>query len=54
MIIGDNRWDFRNGRWEQNAFPGLDVRELLMWHDAKNPRVLRRHEDGVQEPPPSA
>jgi hypothetical protein len=49
VIIGDTRWDFRNGSWEQSAFPGLDVRELLMWHEAKNPRVLRRHEDGVQE-----
>jgi hypothetical protein len=49
VIIGNTRWDFRNGRWEESAFPGLDVRELLMWHDAKNPRVLRRHEDGVQE-----
>jgi hypothetical protein len=49
VIIGDTRWDFRNGNWEQSAFPGLDVRDLLMWHEAKNPRVLRRHEDGVQE-----
>jgi hypothetical protein len=49
VIIGDTRWDFRNGSWEQSAFPGLDVRDLLMWHEAKNPRVLRRHENGVQE-----
>jgi hypothetical protein len=49
VIIGETRWDNRGGRWEQSAFPGLDVRELLMWHDATNPRVLRRRDDGVQE-----
>jgi hypothetical protein len=49
VIIGDTRWDRRGGRWEQSAFPGLDVKQLLMWHEAKNPRVLRRREDGVQE-----
>ena len=49
VIIGDTRWDNRGGSWEQSAFPGLDVRELLMWHEAKNPRVLRRAGNGVQE-----
>ena len=49
VIIGDTRWDNRGGRWEQSAFPGLDVRELLMWHDAKNPRVVRQLDDGVRE-----
>jgi hypothetical protein len=49
VIIGDTRWDRRGGRWEQSAFPGLDVRQLLMWYEAKNPRVLRRRDDGVRE-----
>jgi hypothetical protein len=47
VIIGDTRWDRRGGRWEQSAFPGLDVRELLMWHDAKNPRILSRSGRGT-------
>jgi hypothetical protein len=49
VIIGDTRWDRRGGRWERSAFPGLDVKQLLMWHEARNPRVLRRREDGGQE-----
>jgi hypothetical protein len=49
VIIGKTRWDLRDGRWEQNAFPGLDVREVLMWHEAKNPRVVRRLAGGGQE-----
>ena len=49
VIIGNTRWDRRGGRWEQSSFPGLDVRDLLMWHDAKNPRVVRQLDDGGQE-----
>ena len=49
VIIGDTRWDNRGGRWEQSAYPGLDVRDVLMWHEAKNPRVRRRAGNGVQE-----
>ena len=49
VIIGKTRWDRRGGRWEQSSFPGLDVREVLMWHEAMNPRVLRQLDGGGQE-----
>lgn len=39
IIIGRNRWDFRNGRWERSAFPGLRV-PTYMWEGARNARVL--------------
>ena len=39
IIIGRNRWDFRNGRWERSAFPGLRV-PTYMWDGAYNPRLL--------------
>jgi hypothetical protein len=50
VIIGRTRWDRRaRGRWERSPFPGLDVRDLLMWHEARNPRVLRRSANGARE-----
>jgi hypothetical protein len=50
VIIGKNRWDRRAGApWERNSFPGLDVRDLLMWHQAKNPRIVRLSGDGEAE-----
>lgn len=39
IIIGRNRWDLRNGRWERSAFPGLRV-PTYMWDGAHNPRLL--------------
>jgi hypothetical protein len=39
IIIGRNRWDFRNGRWERSAFPGLHV-PTYMWDGARNARLL--------------
>ncbi len=39
IIVGRNRWDFRNGRWERTAFPGLRV-PTYMWDGARNPRLL--------------
>jgi hypothetical protein len=48
VIIGRNRWDLRNGRWEKNSYPGLDVRNILMWHEAKNARVLDLSRDGTR------
>ena len=36
IIIGRKRWDFRNGRWERSAFPGLRV-PTYMWDGAHNP-----------------
>jgi len=39
IIIGRNRWDFRNGGWERSAFPGLRV-PTFMWDGARNARVL--------------
>jgi hypothetical protein len=50
VIIGKSRWDRRGETpWERNPFPGLDVKELLMWHQAKNPRVLRLFPNGEAE-----
>ena len=39
IIIGRNRWDFRNGRWERSTFPGLRV-PTYMWDGARNARLL--------------
>lgn len=39
IIIGRTRWDFRNGRWERSAFPGLRV-PTYMWEGARNAHVL--------------
>lgn len=39
IIIGQNRWDFRNGRWERSSFPGLRV-PTYMWDGARNARLL--------------
>jgi len=50
VIVGRNRWDRRAGaQWEQNPFPGLDVKDLLMWHQAKNPRIIRLFGNGEAE-----
>ena len=50
VIIGKTRWDRPAGAvWERSAFPGLSVPDLLMWHQAKEPRVLRRRENGNVE-----
>src|SRR5262245_502951 len=49
VIIGRKRWDYVDGRWQGGPFPGLAVREVLMWYDAKNPRVLRRLPNGDVE-----
>ena len=49
VIIGDARWDFIDRRWRRASFPGLDVREALMWYDARTPRVLHRDANGDTE-----
>lgn len=49
VIIGKTRWDFRDGRWERAPFPGLDVRDVLMWHQAESPRIVDQSENGTQE-----
>jgi len=41
VIIGKTRWDFRDGSWQRAPFPGLDVRDLVMWHEARNPILGR-------------
>src|SRR5207342_1729285 len=46
VIIGGTRWDFLGGRWERQRFPGLDVRDVLMWYDARTPRVVGRKANG--------
>jgi hypothetical protein len=46
VIIGRKRWDYLDGRWQATPFPGLDVREVLMWYQARNPRVVRRLPNG--------
>jgi hypothetical protein len=49
VIIGDTRWDFIDRRWRRASFPGLDVRDALMWYDARTPRVLHRDANGNTE-----
>lgn len=49
VIIGRTRWDLHDGDWEREPFPGLDVRDLLMWHEARNPRILGRGTNGDWE-----
>ena len=49
VIIGGTRWDFLDGRWERQSFPGLDVREVLMWYRARTPRVVKREPNGAAE-----
>ena len=49
VIIGRKRWDYEAGRWQEGPFPGLNVREVLMWYGAKNPRILRRMPNGDVE-----
>jgi hypothetical protein len=47
VIIGHRRWDYLGGRWQKTSFPGLNAREVLMWYDAKNPRVVRQLPNGA-------
>ena len=49
VIIGQTRWDYLDGRWERAPYPGLKVERLLMWHEARHPRVLGRRANGVVE-----
>jgi hypothetical protein len=50
VIIGKTRWDRPAGaQWERSPFPGLDVRDLLMWHQAKSPRIVRLSGNGEAE-----
>ena len=49
VIIGKTRWDFLDGRWQRQPFPGLDVREVLMWYRARAPRIVRRDSNGDVE-----
>jgi hypothetical protein len=46
VIIGRKRWDYQGGRWQEDPFPGLNVRDVLMWYEARNPRVVRRLPNG--------
>jgi hypothetical protein len=43
------RLNVQAGRWQESPFPGLQAREVLMWYDARNPRVLRRLPNGDVE-----
>jgi hypothetical protein len=50
VIIGKTRWDRPAGaKWERSPFPGLDVRDLLMWHQAKSPRIVSLSGNGEAE-----
>ena len=49
VIIGRKRWEYLDGRWQETSFPGLSAREVLMWYDAKNPRVVARLPSGDVE-----
>lgn len=46
VIIGRKRWDYQDGRWQEGPFPGLNVQDVLMWYEARNPRVVRRLPNG--------
>ena len=50
VIVGKTRWDRPAGaQWERSSFPGLDVPDLLMWHLARNPRIVRLLPNGDAE-----
>jgi hypothetical protein len=49
VIIGRNRWDYAEGRWEHVPFPGLDVAGVLMWSRAEHPRIVTRRPHGITE-----
>jgi hypothetical protein len=49
VIMGGTRWDFLDGRWQRQRFPGFNVREVLMWYQARTPRVVRRDANGDVE-----
>ncbi len=49
VIIGRTRWDYVDGRWERASFPGLEVAQMLMWYQAKHPRVVGRRANGITE-----
>jgi len=49
VIIGGTRWDYLDGRWQRQSFPGLNVRDVLMWYRARTPRVVRRDANGATE-----
>jgi hypothetical protein len=49
VIIGRTRWDYLDGRWRRGPFPGLAVKDVLMWYDARNPRIFRRLPNGDVE-----
>ena len=39
IIVGQNRWDFRDGRWARSTFPGIRL-PTYMWDGARNARLL--------------
>jgi hypothetical protein len=49
VIIGGTRWDFLEGRWQRQSFPGLNVRDVLMWNQARTPRIVKREPNGAAE-----
>ena len=49
VIIGQERWDFLDGRWQRQSFPGLNVRDVLMWYRARTPRIVKREPSGAAE-----
>jgi hypothetical protein len=48
VIIGHERWDYHGDRWEHTPFPGLTMKEVLMWFQAKNARIVGR-KNGLTE-----
>jgi hypothetical protein len=49
VIIGRTRWDLLDGKWQRQSFPGLDVNDVLVWYQAREPRIVRRNPDGSAE-----
>jgi hypothetical protein len=44
IIVGESRWDYRGGRWEQTPHPGLELPSFI-WDGAGSARILGRAGD---------
>ncbi|HMJ00892.1 MAG TPA: hypothetical protein VK488_13730 [Gaiellaceae bacterium] len=49
VYIGRAQWDYQGGRWERAPFPGLTLKQMLVWYQAKHARIVGRRANGVTE-----